>query len=81
MGTYPKYQKGSEIGDNILDTAVGELRNPNLDYFCGDQNISKRKAGRPTITYTDILQQDTGLYTPEIRTAKLDRSVWKVLVV
>ena len=41
----------------------------------------KRKAGRPTITYTDILQQDTGLETSEVRTAMLDRSVWRAITV
>ena len=36
----------------------------------------KRKADRPTIiTYTDVLQQDTGLETPDMRTAMLDGSV------
>ena len=41
----------------------------------------KRKAGRPTITYTDVLQQDTGLETTDMRTAMLDRSVWRAITV
>ena len=41
----------------------------------------KRKADRPTITYTDVLQQDTGLETPDMRTAMLDRSVWRAITV
>ena len=48
-----------------------------LGYFCGNQAIGKRKAGRPTITYTDLSQQDRGLETPEMRTAMLHRSVWR----
>ena len=43
-GTYPKYQKRLEIGDNIVqDTAVGVQRNPYLGYPCADQNIGRRK--------------------------------------
>ena len=41
----------------------------------------KRKAGRLAITYTDLLQQDTGLETPEIRTAMLSRIVWRAIIV
>ena len=39
----------------------------------------KRKAGRPSIIFTDILRQDTGLETNKLRTAMLDRSVWRAI--
>ena len=58
MVTYPKYQTGSEIGDNILDTAVGVQRNPYQGYFCGNQNMGKGKLADqllPTQTYTTSL--------------------------
>ena len=41
----------------------------------------KKKDGGPTITYTDLLQQDIRLETPEVRTAMLDMSVWRAITV
>ena len=80
MGAYPKFQKRSEIGGYALqDTAVGVRRNPYLG--CFRPKHGKRKAGRPTITYTDVLQQDTGLETTDMRTAMLNRSVWRAITV
>ena len=40
----------------------------------------KRKAGRPNLTYIDLLKQDTGLEESDIKTAMLDRSVWRANV-
>ena len=62
MVTYPKYQRGSEIGDNNLDTAVGVQRNPYLGYFCGDQNMGRGKLADqllPTQTYYSKIQDWT----------------------
>ena len=39
----------------------------------------KRKPGRPSLTYIDQLQLDTGLEATEVRTAMLDRSVWRAI--
>ena len=39
----------------------------------------KRKADRPSITYTDLSQQDTGLERPEVRTAMLYTGVWRAI--
>ena len=39
----------------------------------------KRKAERPNLTY--LLKQDTGLEEPDIKTAMLDRSVWRGITV
>ena len=45
------------------------------------QKHGMRKACRPTITYTEILRQDTGLEAPEMRTELLDKSVWRAITV
>ena len=41
----------------------------------------KRKQGRPTLTYIDVLQQDTGLESADFRTAMKDRKTWRAIVV
>ena len=41
----------------------------------------KRKPGRPSLTYIDVLQTDTGLEGPEVMTAMQDRELWKAFVV
>ena len=41
----------------------------------------RRKAGRPSLTYVNLLKQDTGLEEPDLRTAMLDRSVWRAITV
>ena len=40
-----------------------------------------RKRGRPALTYIDILKRDTGLQVEEIKTAMLDRKIWRGIVV
>ena len=40
----------------------------------------KRKVGRPAKTYTDLLEQDTGYTTNELRNLMADRAVWKNIV-
>ena len=40
-----------------------------------------RKAGRPHLTYIDLLKQDTGLEEADIKTAMLDRRVWRAITV
>ena len=41
----------------------------------------KRIPGRPSLTYIDQLRLDTGLEASDIRTAMLDRSVWRAITV
>ena len=41
----------------------------------------RRKPGRPALTYTDILKQDTGLDSAEFRTAMRDRKIWRAMIV
>ena len=65
---YGNLSKG--IGDYALqDTAVGLRKNPYEG--CGKPKHGKRKSDRPTITFTDILRQDTGLETTDIRTGSV----------
>ena len=41
----------------------------------------KRTPGRPSLTYVDQLRLDTGLEASDMRTAMLDRSVWRAITV
>ena len=41
----------------------------------------KRKRGHPFLTYVDVLCNDTGLSVVELKSAMLDREVWRVIVV
>ena len=41
----------------------------------------KRMPGRPSLTYVDQLRLDIGLGASDMRTAMLDRSVWKAITV
>ena len=40
----------------------------------------KRKAGRPKLTYIDLMKQDTGLEEPDIKTA-MHGKVWRDITV
>ena len=62
-------------GDCVLQATVVGARN-NLCPKYSNLKHGKRKAGRPNLTYIDLLKQDTGLEEPDIKTAMLDRSVW-----
>ena len=48
-------------------------------FFNGD--MYGEKVSRPKITYIDLLIQDTGLEEPDIKTAMLDRRVWRAITV
>ena len=39
-----------------------------------------RRPGRPQLTFTDILRQDTDLEGDDIKTAMQDRSVWRTIM-
>ena len=39
----------------------------------------KKKPGRPHLTYTDLLKNDTGLELSDVKAAMLDRNVWKAI--
>lgn len=41
----------------------------------------KRRQGRPSLTYVDVLTQDTGLEASDIKIAMTDRKLWKAMVV
>ena len=40
----------------------------------------KRRAGRPTKSYVDQLQEDTGYTTREIETCMLNRGLWRAII-
>ncbi|XP_072018181.1 uncharacterized protein [Amphiura filiformis] len=41
----------------------------------------KRKQGRPTLTFVDILRQDTRLESTDMVTAMQDRKIWRAITV
>ena len=41
----------------------------------------RRKPGRPALNYSDILKQETGMESTELRTAMKDRKIWRAMIV
>ena len=62
-------------------TVQGARTNLCPGFSTGTSSMEKKDWYRPNLTYIDLLKQDTGLKEPDIKTAMLDRSVWRAITV
>ena len=78
MATFRRFPKPSERGDFASQDIATEPKKSKV--LMWKPQHGKRRVGRPAKTYTDLLEEDTGLKGGELEAVMADRAVWRNVI-